>query len=577
MQVHGGVNFLSIAPRRITVAGSYFLMPGNAAWRPLQEQGTVFFEAYGNWMQALAPTADGHDDVVLLVLVVEDIVGAEHLSQLEPLRPESRDDWFAGHFAPLLAGLSSRLERSTVPTIVLCASVSSAASIENLRCETVMVAALSWLGRAGSSLQEGHGQLYWVNDYHLTSDVGRLRLFDQRNWFFASCRWSQTGLSHLATTSAAVLERLNRPRAKLLVLDCDNTIWGGVIGEDGLNGILLGEDGYGRIYVEFQGVAKALTQKGILVALCSKNAPEDVWQVFDSHSSMVLTRKDIVAAEISWDSKSEGLKRLSKQLDIGLDSVVFWDDNPIERAQVREDCPEVLVVEPPKESWEWPNALRNLRALQNISITPDDRQKQEQYKSRAKFHQGLKSSADPNAFLRSLEMKATLTRLDESLVARAEQMCQKTNQFNLRTARHRAVELRAIDSNGGAVWIASLKDRYGDHGNTALIAASRAAKNLWFLDTYLMSCRVLGRRFEWWVLDRVAQEVLALGGTEMLVEYIPTPRNGPAKDWVAGLGLSPVEAARIAAFEHLVGRSIVGELYLLMLAERPTVAEGLFG
>ncbi len=188
-----------------------------------------------------------------------------------------------------------------------------------------------------------------LDDLHLPlwlQQHGRQHCFDRRNLYLMSCPFSMAGLASLAQWILPLLQRLQQPAHKVLVLDCDNTLWGGVVGEDGVGGVLLGQDGMGRLYQAFQQAASHWHGQGIVLALCSKNLADDVWQLFDGHPGMVLTRQHIAAVEIGWEPKSRGLRRLATQLNVGLDSLVFWDDSELERAEVQANCPEVMVVTP---------------------------------------------------------------------------------------------------------------------------------------------------------------------------------------------------------------------------------------
>lgn len=559
---------------KIIIAGSSFLLPGNVAWKELSKSAEISFAEYGAWLQCLSPTAS-EGKALGLVFVLEDVFDIAQLPATVST-PESYRSWFARHFEPLTAGLAARLEAVKAPVVLIFGATRSASALENLRSGTPEDLALRWLDETMTRLAAEHPNFFWVSDYRLSSDVGKQLLFDRRNWFFLSCRWSQAGLQHVAGVFRAVFERVYAHRARVLVLDCDNTIWGGVVGEDGLEGLKLGQDGYGRIFAEFQAAAKSLGDKGIVLALCSKNSPDDVWRVFDEHAAMVLTRRDIVAAEISWDAKSEGVKRIAEQLDLGLSSLVFWDDNPLDRAEVRQHCPEVLVVEPPTDIWDWPSALREMIEFQDFSVTADDLRKREQYASRAQFKQGIVSTGDPLAFLRSLRMMATLSPVDASLASRAEQLAQKTNQFNLRVARHHISDIDRLRKDGAKVWLASLRDRFGDHGHTVLLIIRPLENSQWFLDTFLMSCRVLGRRFEDWALSRAVDELRQLGATELIMQYRPSSRSHPAKRWLDTLPLRSATAEEIEGFASLLGEPLDDGVYILPLDELDRVPEGLF-
>lgn len=255
----------------------------------------------------------------------------------------------------------------------------------------------------------------------------------------------------------------------LAVLDCDNTLWGGVVGEDGVGGVLLGQDGVGRLYQAFQQAAIYWHGQGVILALCSKNLADDVWRLFDQHQGMVLERQHIAATEIGWESKSAGLRRLAARLNVGLDSLVFWDDSELERAEVRANCPEVTVITPPAEIWGWPDALMTLAELQSRHQSRDDGLRQGSYQAQAEANAVRQQLGDEQAFLQQLGLRASWQPLSQSTQLRAEQLSQKTNQFNLSARRYQAGELAQLASTQGEVWLASLRDKFADHGMTALL------------------------------------------------------------------------------------------------------------
>jgi FkbH-like protein len=375
-------------------------------------------------------------------------------------------------------------------------------------------------------LRERYSNLFLVDLDHELGLDGHSRAFDSRNWYFAHCRLSQHGLATAARSLGAVLERLTRPRRKVLVLDCDNTLWGGVIGEDGFDGITLGEDGIGAAYADFQRAAKRLARNGVLLAIASKNNEPEVWEVFDRHPSMVLERADIVASRIDWSEKSANLFELADELDLSLDSFVFWDDNPFERAMLKKQLPEVEVVEVPEDVVKWPSLLATLGSLQALSYTQEDRNKTTQYRSRAAFARGLAAAEDKSDFLASIKMTPALHAVDGGTLGRAHQLILKTNQFNLRSVRYTKDELAALAADERNVCLlGSLSDIYGDHGIVALVVCRRVSRTVAFLDTFLMSCRVLGRGFEGWILASLSDRLRLAGVRYLVGEYVPTPRN----------------------------------------------------
>jgi FkbH-like protein len=378
--------------------------------------------------------------------------------------------------------------------------------------------------------------------------LGRDRCFDSRNYYAAHCRLSVTGLGCLASALGEVLHRIAGPARKVLVLDCDNTLWGGVVGEDGVGGLTLGQDGTGNAYVDFQRAIRQLARRGTVLALASKNDEPDVWSVFDNHPDMVLKRQDIAAWRINWSEKSDNVAALAEELGIGLDSVAFWDDNPIEREAVRAALPQVLVLDCPKQVIDWPKALLECADFARFEVTAEDRRKTALYKARAEFVTELTGRADRGAFLRSIQLRPQALPIGPASLARATQLCAKTNQFNLRAVRHSAADLTEIGRTEGAVALLTrLSDRFGDHGIVGLaIVRPSSDPAVAFLETFLLSCRVLGRHLEAWMLEACVRPLRERGVRFLAGEFIPSERNGMAAGFLGEHGF--------AALDKLSGR-----------------------
>lgn len=301
---------------------------------------------------------------------------------------------------------------------------------------------------------------------------------------------------------------------KVLVVDCDDTLWGGAVAEEGALGV--------RPHVEFQKAIMHLAKHGILVAVISKNNEQDVWDVFEKHPDMVLRRKDIVAARINWEDKAKNLNEIAKQLDLGADSFVFWDDNPLERETVRRNT-EATVPNISNDHEEWSVAVT--QEFYCEEMTAEDWQKLELYERRERFQKEKQTAIDETTFLKSLRMKPKATTLISDLV-RAEQLCNKTNQFNLRTIRYSKEKLKAIAEDQSVVeFMVHLDDHYGTHGNVGLVIA-RVAGERAEMDTFLMSCRVLQRHLDSWMLYHCCELLEKRGVKELVVDYVPTLKNG---------------------------------------------------
>jgi len=355
----------------------------------------------------------------------------------------------------------------------------------------------------------------------------------------------------LARGLGILIERIQQPAHKVLVLDCDQTLWGGVIGELGVSGIELGQDGVGSAFVAFQRVAKALAENGTILALSSKNEGADVWSVFKEHPSMVLHRDDIAAFRIDWREKAIHLKEIAADLGIGLDSLVFWDDNPLERESIRAELPMVAVPEPPVEVADWPAALMSLDTLSQFTSSADDLNKTQQYRVRAAFSAESRRVGNTESFLSGIGMTPKCVGVDAATLGRATQLCAKTNQFNLRLVRYDETALSNLLKRSGCIaFLVGLSDKFGDHGIIGLVIATRTRRpDVAFLDTFLLSCRVLGRHLDAWMLDALRSRLLAAGFQYLLAEFVPGARNAPAARFLHLHGFHSIDDPTVS-MEH---------------------------
>ncbi len=278
------------------------------------------------------------------------------------------------------------------------------------------------------------------------TEQGRAKLLDDRLWHIGRMRLGRGGMTELAKLYRRYLAALMLPRRKVLVLDLDNTLWGGVLGEDGIDGIAIGREGIGLAFREFQLAILALAQRGVVLAIASKNNSGDVMEVLNNHPEMVLRQKDFACAEIHWNPKSDSLPRIAQQLNLGMDSFVFWDDEPREREIVRSQHPSVLVPEIPADPSDYARALLDLDCFDVLNLTAEDRQRGELYRQDADRQQWLSaaSPADLCEFYRSLNMIVSIAVPDTYSVPRFAQLTQRTNQFNFTTRRYSEGDIRAM-------------------------------------------------------------------------------------------------------------------------------------
>jgi FkbH-like protein len=331
---------------------------------------------------------------------------------------------------------------------------------------------------------------------------------------------------------------------KSLVLDLDNTLWGGVIGDDGLDGIVLGQgSALGEGFAAIQEYAKELSGRGVILAVASKNDEVNALEPFEKHPEMILRRNDIAAFRADWNDKAANIRSIAQELNIGIDSLVFLDDNAFERNLVRRELPMVAVPEFPDDPALVSQVLADAGYFEAVAVTTEDRERTQQYQSNRKRDQLKATTTDIEGYLRALDMRMSWRRFDSIGLSRTVQLINKTNQFNLTTRRYSEADIMAIMKDPLAFGLQMrLLDRFGDNGIIGIvIGRSHESSAELLIDTWLMSCRVLGRQVESTTLNLLVHQARSMGAARLIGEYIPTKKNGMVKDHYQRLGFSVVE------------------------------------
>lgn len=374
----------------------------------------------------------------------------------------------------------------------------------------------------------------------IASDMGRARFWSPRDMATSMQPLTPDGLATLSRRLAELCVLYKRTPIKCIVLDCDNTLWGGIVGEDGLDGIKLGETYPGTAFESFQRQLSQLNRVGFLLALNSKNNEPDVLAVFEKHPRMVLKLDQIAAMRVNWQDKAGNMQELAEELNIGLDSFLFIDDSDFEINFLRERLPQVNCLQTPRQAWELPLLLPRVAWLDRIRVTAEDRKKAKMYAEEAQRRQFRTSSGDIRDYLHGLKIELRFEPFDAGKhVARAAQLTQKTNQFNLTTRRYTEADLLAMQQSGTHIYLASLQDRFGEYGRIAMaILKPTADAGVCALDVFLMSCRVIGRGVEDSFLRMAAQRMKAAGFTKLRAEFIPTAKNAVSAGFLSSAGLA---------------------------------------
>ena len=396
-------------------------------------------------------------------------------------------------------------------------------------------------------------------------DIAALQNKFGRDTMFASNVYTSTEmvlsvdiLPYVASRVMDIVCAVKGQFKKCLILDLDNTVWGGVIGDDGLEGIQLGHGlGIGKAFTEFQMWVKKLKQRGIIICIASKNNEETAKEPFEKHPDMVLKLDDIAVFQANWETKVDNIRTIQSILNIGFDSMVFLDDNPFERNIVRENIPGITVPELPEDPAEYLEYLYSLNLFETASYSNLDKDRTRQYQVEAKRVSLSKTFTNEADFLKSLNMVSTVSGFTKFNTPRVAQLSQRSNQFNLRTVRYTDADIEALANDPKVIDLSfTLEDKFGDNGLIAVVIMKPADGQIvvgggdkaLFVDTWFMSCRVLKRGMENFTLNQMVEAARAAGYKYIIGEYLPTPKNSMVKDHFSNLGFERIEGSAIDRF-----------------------------
>lgn len=393
------------------------------------------------------------------------------------------------------------------------------------------------IAEAAARIRNSYPSTLYLDLDQVLAKVGRDAFFEPRLWLSARFPFAPAAARELTRQIVAVGEVLKRPKGKVIVLDADNTLWGGIVGEDGPENIQIGPEYPGNAYLAFQRRLLDFQQRGFVLAMCSKNNEADVDEVLSNHPHQLLKAQHFAARRVNWTPKIQNLRELAEELNLGLDSFIFVDDSAFECEAVRRELPEVEVIQTPAQPVEVPGCLDEVARLEILSLTEEDLRKTQLYaeeQQRRTLQRSMSNEAGGlEAYLRSLEMVMTVGIDDAKPLKRLAQLTQKTNQFNLTTRRYQEADVRRfIDADDWLVAYFSLADTFGDSGIVGLALAEQTAPDQARLDTYLMSCRVIGRNAETVFLNVVLENLARRGVRVVEAHFLPTRKNGFIKDFL---------------------------------------------
>jgi FkbH-like protein len=445
-----------------------------------------------------------------------------------------------GIVAPIVSLIDHLRSRSKAPFIIqnLEQPALPAAGLLDSRQEAGQAALIGMVNQRLAREVFKHESVFLLDYDALIARRGREHWTDEKKWLTARAPIAADNLIFVAREYFRFIAALSSRQSKVLVVDLDNTLWGGVIGEDGMTGIALGAEYPGAAYRALQSAVIQIANRGILLAICSKNNPNDALEALEKHPEMLLRPKDFSAIRINWIDKAQNLKDIAAELNVGIDSLAFLDDNPVERQRVRSELPEVTVIDLPSDPIQYAGALLSCPTFERLAITAEDRARGGYYAAQRARKSSESAAGSLEDFYRSLEMKCEIVAVTPTTLARIAQLTQKTNQLNTTTKRYSESDVQAMARDPAwHLFGVKIADRFGDNGIVGVVFLHRDGQQL-DIDTFLLSCRVIGRTVETMMLSHVCELGIAAGCTKVTGWFLPTKKNEPAAQIYASNGFT---------------------------------------
>ncbi len=539
---------VALVPCRLYVLRSFTVEPVVPLLRAAAFAGgidlTVKVGGFNAWVQEIldtgGPLGAFAPDVAILAVQTRD--AAPELWERFPDLPAARREAAAAEVAAAFRAWMAAFRRHSRAALVVHSlelpewAGAGVLDAQDAAGQTQLIARINQEIRTAAASIPG----VWVLDYDaLVARAGRSRWADERKWLTVRLPIRAEHLHALAAEWMRYLHPITGRIAKVLVTDLDNTLWGGVVGEDGIEGIRVGREYPGAAYWELQRVMLDLHRRGVLLAIASKNNPEDAMRALEAHPEMLLRPHHFSAVRVNWNDKAASLREIAAELNVGIDALVFLDDNPAERRRIRMELPEVTVLELPADPLGYARALRECPLFERLAVSGEDGERARYYAEQRGRGELQRAAASLEEFYRSLAQRAEMAPLENATLARAAELTRKTNQFNLTTRRRGEAQLAALAAEPDCeVWTARVADRFGDNGLVALLILRRAGEAC-EIESLLMSCRVIGRTVETAVLAFAASRARAMGAKRLEGWFIPTAKNAPAAEFYPGHGFQP--------------------------------------
>ena len=529
---------------RVAVLGSFTLDPFVPVLRVEAARAGLWLETYvapyGQYLSELLDAGSGlyrFRPHITFLAIDGDVLWNQRWAEMPPLKSEPV---VGGLLTPLFAGLDV-FYRAGSGIVVMNDFVLPRRSTEGVNAFRSKGTFAHTIAHANKHLRlrlalRDDTFLFPLAD--VVAQVGRTHAFNWRTHYRGHVTWSDTLMAAVAERYVGFALAAMGKATKCIVLDLDNTLWGGVLGEDGPGGIALGPTWPGSEFVDFQRELLDLQRQGILLALCSKNNEEEALAVLRSHPSMLIREAQLAAYRINWEDKATNIRSLARELSIGLDHMLLIDDSPHERAWVREQIPELRIPDPPADPSTYPNWVGSLPSLIVLQQTAEDLQRTQQYQE-SRGRETYRGSVDSlEDFLRGLGLRVDIGPVDEDSMTRVVQLLAKTNQFNLTTQRHdEATIRRQVASGAWRVYTMRVADRFGDFGLTG-VAIAAPETGSWHVESFLLSCRVIGKSVETALLARMAEDARAAGASGLTAEFIDSGRNQVAATFLSQHGFT---------------------------------------
>lgn len=392
------------------------------------------------------------------------------------------------------------------------------------------------INRSLRDISKTHPSVYIYDFNQFVSKFGEKNVFDYRQFHLGDVQITFNLIPFFGEELMSYLKPISGCNRKCIVLDLDNTLWGGIVGEDGFDLIELGHTPNGKAFVEFQKELLSLWNQGIILAVNSKNNFHDAMKVIREHPNMILRERNFASIKINWNDKAQNLKQIANEINIGLDSIVFFDDDMINRERIREEFPQVLTVTLPDDPSQFSPILKNMNDFNVLQRTDEDRKRGKMYSQQRERRSFESSVSNLDDFLKGLEINVKIKKSNDFLIPRISQLTLKTNQFNLTTKRYQEEEIRNLSNNTDfSVGCAHVFDKFGDNGITGVYIIKKNKKH-WLIDTFLLSCRIIGRGIENAILSQIMIDAKANGIEEIRAEFIPTQKNKPAENFLSDFG-----------------------------------------